>query len=420
MAFQKAILQQELLPSTKLPPSRVLCEHLGIARNTVKTAYEMLLAEGYIETRRGAGSFVSGKLPACKTVKPANRQIINKQNKKQTEGNPRIHSLLSPIMPDIQHFPWREWENSVTAAAHRMRHVIVNNGLGFIELRREVVKYLKAVRGVQCDSRQVMICSGSRQAISLSTQLLLQPGDKVLTEEPCYSGTTNSLKAAGAQCISVMADRHGFQTDQAITRAPDARMAILTPTRNHPVGHHLSLERRIPLIQWAAASGSWIIEDDYDSDFQYDRVPCTSLQGLGGQDCVLYTGSFSRILHPTIRIGFMVLPEALVETFSKAREYIDGGLSILPQIAMADFMSSGHFSRHVRKMRKLYKTRRDILHRLVQEKLGNLLQPLENSGGFHSVYLLLKGLSDKDICQEAAKNGLGILPLSGYYNKAPD
>jgi GntR family transcriptional regulator/MocR family aminotransferase len=427
-AFQQAILGGDLAPGTKLPASRMLCQALGVSRNTVKTAYEMLQAEGYIETRHGAGSFVSGQLPEAELRSgQADRGRSRRDHPHKLSAMAvrlplpgRLYDrsepeLLAPARPCLDSFPWAQWQRAVSRAGRRMRYEAGASAMGSEALRGEIARYLQVVRGVRCESRQLMICSGSQQALFLALQLLLDAGDPILVEQPGYPGIDGAIAAIGALRIPVLADEEGFRLQDGLARAPRVRLALLTPSRNYPMGYTLSLQRRLELLSWATETGSWLIEDDYDSEFRFDGPPLTSLQGLGGEQCVLYAGTFSRILHPSIRLGYLVLPQALVEPFHNARRYLDGGLSLLPQLALAEFMVSGQFASHVRRMRKLYRQRRDFLNSRVEALFGDRLDRVQADGGMHSVFLLRESLSDVVLCQALQARGLGIRPLSRYY-----
>ncbi|WP_315982903.1 PLP-dependent aminotransferase family protein [Aliamphritea spongicola] len=232
-------------------------------------------------------------------------------------------------------------------------------------------------------------------------------------EEPGYYGVDGALAAVGANKVAVPADEEGFHLEAALQRSGNARLALLTPSRNYPMGYTLSLARRLALLNWAREQDAWIIEDDYDSEFRFDGPPLTSLQGLSGGERVIYMGTFSRILHPSIRLGYLVLPEVLTEPFSQVRAYVDGGLSSLPQIALADFMASGDFASHVRRMRKLYQQRRDILNTLAEQRFGDQLLRVESDGGMHSTFIFRDDLniSDRDLAAAAQARGWGY----GHY-----
>jgi len=241
-------------------------------------------------------------------------------------------------------------------------------------LRNQIASYLQVTRGVSCDAEQVMICSGSQQALYLSFQLLLNADDTVWVEDPGYHGISGAITSVRANEFPVPTDQDGFEVNYAIKHKIDARAAIVTPSHNYPMGYTLSLERRLALIEWAKQHSSWIIEDDYDSEFRYEGPPLTALQGLGGEHCVIYAGTFTRILHPSIRLGYLIIPPSLVEPFTKAKRYIDGGISQLPQLALGEFMASGQFSSHVRRMRKLYQHRRKVLNDAIANALEGILE----------------------------------------------
>ncbi|WP_261844355.1 MocR-like pyridoxine biosynthesis transcription factor PdxR [Aliamphritea ceti] len=427
--FQQAILTGQLDAGSKLPASRPLGKSLGVSRNTVKAAYELLQAEGYIETRHGAGSFVSAAVPdqiSKKAPDEAQQQIAQP---KLSEVSNRISEafaerpllgggLLLPATPCVKSFPWLKWQRHATAAGRKIKFEGSVSRSGYLGLRRQIADYLNVVRGVKASAEQVLICSGSQQAIYLAALLLLDKGDDILVEEPGYYGVDGALAAVGANKVAVPTDEEGFQLDAALQRSDKARLALLTPSRNYPMGYTLSLSRRLALLNWAREQDGWIIEDDYDSEFRFDGPPLTSLQGLSGGERVLYMGTFSRILHPSIRLGYLVLPDALVEPFSHARAFIDGGLSLLPQIALADFMASGDFSSHVRRMRKLYQQRREILNTLVEQRFSELLLRVESDGGMHSTFLFTDAVTvtDRELAVAAQAKGLGLRPLSDFYN----
>ena len=428
-AFQQAILRGDLVTSAKLPASRTLAKNLGVSRNTVKTAYEMLLAEGYIETRHGSGSYVSSHLPEQKPAslnaaanhQPATAELklsdLSIRLKQLHDLHPTSSThLLSIAQADMTHYPWKQWQQSVLAASRKLKHEPSHSAAGNHQLRTQIAQYLQVVRGVKCTANQVIICSGSQQAMYLTFQVLVNAGEPVLIENPGYKGIDGALLSVGAQKIPVTADHEGFRLQDGLIAAPNTRVALLTPSHNYPMGYTLSLERRLELIAWAKQTGSWLIEDDYDSEFRFDGSPLTALQGLGGESCVIYAGTFSRILHHSLRIGYLVLPDVLVEPFTQAKRYLDGGLSQLPQAALAEFMISGHFASHVRRMRKLYQQRRTILQQLVTQHLAHALNPLDSGGSMHSVFLLKEGYDDQLICNTAYQQGLGIRALSQYYD----
>ena len=381
-AFQQAILLGDLIPGAKLPASRPLSVTLNISRNTVKTAFEMLQAEGYIETRHGSGSFVSAQIPVSskrlsdrqkpttkETVQPPLSDMAKRLQQFQTDHSEEPGKLLAPAQCCVDSFPWEQWQKQVAKAGRQMKFAPSTSTMGDDLLRNQIASYLQVTRGVSCDAEQVMICSGSQQALYLSFQLLLNADDTVWVEDPGYHGISGAITSVRANEFPVPTDQDGFEVNYAIKHKIDARAAIVTPSHNYPMGYTLSLERRLALIEWAKQHSSWIIEDDYDSEFRYEGPPLTALQGLGGEHCVIYAGTFTRILHPSIRLGYLIIPPALVEPFTKAKRYIDGGISQLPQLALGEFMASGQFYSHVRRMRKLYQHRRKVLNDAIANSL---------------------------------------------------
>ncbi|MCV6587912.1 MAG: PLP-dependent aminotransferase family protein [Marinobacterium sp.] len=435
-AFQQAITSAVLPVDTRLPASRSLAQSLHISRNTVRTAYEMLLAEGYIESRQGAGSFVCARLPAAVTsiapqadsrpkVPPRPLSAMARRLVALPDRNPPSQGkLFSLAQPCQASFPWSQWQRHTTAAARSLRRGCDHDVAGNWMLREQIAEYLQVVRGLRCQPQQVMICAGSQQAVQLSLQLLLDAGEFVLVEEPGYQGIEGALASVGAHRVAVPVDEQGFDLRAGLRCCPQARIAMLTPSRNYPLGHTLTLERRLEILHWACEQQAWVLEDDYDSEFRFDGPPLTALQGLVGErvsgaDCVIYTGTFTRILHPSIRLGYLVLPEQLIEPFKLARRYLDGGLPQLPQQALATFMASGQFGSHVRRMRKLYQQRRDYLNQQVKHYVGNLLTRVPADGGMHTVYLLPEGYDDQQLCMRAEQQGLGIRALSRFYSQLP-
>lgn len=427
--MQQQILSGELVADSRLPSSRELAELLNLSRNTIKQVYEMLQAEGYIDTRQGDGSYISAQLSLSRKAKqkssnPTLKSIkLSDKSKLLQQIRPLYHQsnqqLLLPASPALDQFPWPEWQRSVSHAGKQMKFSGGRSFMGEPKLRQEIVNYLNTSRGIHCDMEQVMICSGSQQGMQLAFSMLINPGDKVLVEDPGFPGIDGAISTVGGVKVSVPIDRQGFRTDIALTDKQDARLAFITPSRNFPMGYTLSLERRLQLLQWARQHGSCIIEDDYDSEFRFDGPPLTALQGLDGEHSVIYSGTFSRILHPAIRLGYLVLPPALVPSFNQMRGFLDGGLSSLPQLALADFMSRGLFASHLRRMRKLYKARRQYLLQQIEKIFIHQLTWEPSDGGMHGVFLLPPGTDDTAIVEQANTVGLGLRPLSYYYDKQP-
>lgn len=426
--LQQQIIAGKLAPDSRLPSTRELADILKLSRNTVKQVYEMLQAEGYIESRHGDGSYISHQLQLksdhqhASTLSSDTTAIELSRKSQQLSQIRSLHrhtneQLLLPAQPALDQFPWTQWQRSVSHAGRQMKFSAGRSFMGEPELRQEIAGYLSASRGIRCTMEQIMICSGSQQGMQLAFSMLLNPGDKVLVEDPGFPGIDGAISTAEGIKVSVPIDQQGFRTDIALTGKQDAKLAFITPSRNYPMGYTLSLERRLQLLHWAQQHGRCIIEDDYDSEFRFDGPPLTALQGLDGESSVIYSGTFSRILHPNIRLAYLVLPTDLVQPFDRMRGFLDGGLSALPQLALADFMARGLFASHLRRMRKLYKARRSYLLQKTEQKFGQQLIWEPSDGGMHAVFILPEGSDDQSIAKQAEKQGLGVRALSYYYDQ---
>ncbi|MCL6415303.1 PLP-dependent aminotransferase family protein [Aestuariirhabdus sp. Z084] len=415
--LRDAILRGQLHPGERLPSSRALSQQLQLSRNTVKNALELLQAEGYIHSRHGAGTWVEQNLPDhplqgaqqefASTAKPAptlsslGQRLIN-HAPSSTLGWDRP---LTPGRPALDAFPWQRWRRCCALAGKHHSTPVV----GLPELQTHLCDYLRQSRGIRCEPEQVLVFSGSQQALQCAAALLLDPGQPVLVEDPGFTGISAMLDTVNARAMACPVDASGFQ----LPDSTEAAMAIITPSRNYPLGFTLSLERRLQLLDWAKTHNSWIIEDDYDSEFRFRGSPLMALQGLDNHDKVIYSGTFSRIMFPGIRLGYLVVPPPLVTPFSKARRHLDGGTSVTSQAALAEFMQRGYFASHLRRMRKLYRQRQQHLHQQMLP-LSDRLQLLHEDGGMHSVYLC-PNLSDKKLAKDAQNLGLGVRSLSPHY-----
>jgi GntR family transcriptional regulator/MocR family aminotransferase len=444
--IKDAIFSNRLKPNEKLPSSRYLSKQMGISRNSVLAAYELLQAEGFIETRNGAGTYVAeiidlkrlqGKATDShsthETVSVSDLgqriqafQNIDTQNSgsqdtdcqkvasKTHPATPILHNLFLPGQPAIECFPIKEWQAAMCRGLRDRRGYSEQPGMGVSLLREQVCNYLLLTRGVKCHPDQLMITSGSQQALSIVLSLLVNADDSVLLEDTGFKGIDGILAGVGAKSIIVPTDEEGicFNTDNEAWQ--QGRTLIITPSRSFPLGHTLSLTRRLAILEWVYAVQGWIIEDDYDSEFIFDGHSIAALHGLDTQGRVIYTGTFSRSMFPGIRLGYMVLPEPLVTLFKKYKHFVDGGLSSQQQMAMANFMLDGTYGRHLRRMRKLYKTKKTELDTLMHAALPRL-SLVPSKGGMHSVYRLPdESFCDRDICQNANDIGLGIRALSSY------
>ncbi len=440
-AFRAMILERRLQPGQQIPSTRALADQLGISRIPVLGAYAQLLAEGYIESRSGAGTFVTGSLseqflgarPAVATSPPA---PVSVENDTASDAISRVSRLLpvegtswflgsgafsvGQIASD--HFPFRVWSDLVTYHARRVsaRSMNYSDPMGSLEFREVIASYLRTARAVHCEASQIMVVNGSQHALDLSARVLLDPETPVWIEEPGYVFLRHALTLSGCRLVPVPVDGEGLDVSAGIQLCPNARVAYVTPSHQYPLGATMSAARRVQLLEWAHSVGAWIVEDDYDSEYRYESMPVASMQGLDRGARVIYIGTFSKVLFPTLRLGYMVIPPALVDRFLTVRQTNDLCPSHLYQAALADFMSAGHFTRHIRKTRQLYAERRNALALALAKEFGSeiersQMQILGAEAGMHLVVTLPPGLSDQKISARAAQEGLWLWPLSAAY-----
>jgi GntR family transcriptional regulator/MocR family aminotransferase len=293
------------------------------------------------------------------------------------------------------------------------------DAMGYLPFREAIAEYLGAVRGVRCESSQILVTTGSQQALQISAQVLLDPKDRMWMEEPGYPGAHQAFMTAGAQLIPVPVDDEGMNVAEIIRRGPNARAVYVTPSHQYPMGMTMSATRRMLLLNWAVRSGAWIIEDDYDSEYRFGSRPIASLQGLDTDARVIYVGTFSKVLFPALRLGYVVVPKDLVPAFSAARDAADIFSSTLYQAVLTDFIREGHFARHIRRMRMLYMNRRKTLVNTIQNQMGDMIEVIGAEAGMHLVALLSPGINDVAFSRTVAQRGISAMPLSICYSKPP-
>jgi GntR family transcriptional regulator/MocR family aminotransferase len=416
-AYRAAIVGRNLQPGQQIPSTRALAAELGVSRIPVLTAYAQLLAEGYFESRVGAGTFVSGSLPeqwmtcakAGETARPARKAGVSPW----TYGS----GAFSVGQLAFDHFPFQLWSNLVARHARKVRASSLNYGdpMGSREFRETIATYLRTARGVDCDARQIMVVSGSQQALDLSARVLLEAASPVWIEEPGYELMRDALALAGCRLIPVPVDAEGLDVAAGMKLCRQARAAYVTPSHQYPLGVTMSAARRFQLLEWAHQSGAWIVEDDYDSEYRYESMPIASLQGLDRGRRVIYIGTFSKTLFPSLRLGYMVIPPELTDRFIAARRAMDLCPPHFYQDVLADFICQGHFARHIRKTRLLYGQRRRALVDALRHEFGSRLEILGEAAGMHLTVALPPGLRDREISARAAAEGLWLWPLSTAY-----
>ncbi|MGL4285223.1 MAG: PLP-dependent aminotransferase family protein [Phreatobacter sp.] len=432
LMLRTAIVSNALSPGSRLPSTRQLADRLDVSRTSVLTAYEQLIAEGYVAGQAGSGTYVSHDVPqAILASQPPTATLRRASRRTLSEAGQR-YAAVSADLTVTQHLAFGTGCCSIDAvtveawrriSAHEMRRFDpINLGyadpMGEYALRNEVAQYLRAARAVQCDPEQIIILSGAQQAIDLSLRLLIDPGAPVWVEDPGYFATRAALVAAGAKLIPVPVDGDGLMVHEGIARAPKASAVYVTPSHQFPTGSVMSMSRRLDLIAWAAKSGAWIIEDDYDSEFRYVGRPLASLQGLDRDGCVIYVGTLSKILFPGIRLGFAVLPESLVPAFKAARYLADRQPPTPHQTIVAEFMRQGFLNSHIRRMRQRYREARDVVIESITRELGDLVEIEVPECGIQLVLHFREAISDLAVTAEARRAGVVVKPVSPLYLEA--
>ncbi|HJZ75372.1 MAG TPA: PLP-dependent aminotransferase family protein [Vicinamibacterales bacterium] len=427
-SFRARILSAELRAGQLIPSSRELARYLRVSRFPVLNAYAQLIAEGYFEARVGTGTFVARSLPVTVRADTATRATDTPSPLRsisvRTAALPRYAvpywvNHAGPFQlgqPALDEFPLKIWAALTSRCARRLDCTALRYGnpFGLDDLREVIAAYLRTSRGVRCAAEQVMIVSGSQQALDIATRVLLNPRDRVWIEEPGYWLVRHVLDGAGCRAVPVPVDAEGLDVEQGIDRCRQARAAFVAPSHQYPLGVTMSATRRLQLLDWAHSAGAWIIEDDYDSEYRYDRMPIGSLQGLDADARVIYIGTFSKVLFPALRIGYIVIPVDLVERFAVVRRSIDMCAPYENQRVVADFIRGGHFARHIRRMRGIYADRCRTLIDAIREQLpGCSIAGAE--AGLHVALLLSHDAADREIAAAALQRGVLLAPLSPSY-----
>ena len=429
--FRAAIVVGNLHPGQRIPSSRVLATELGVSRFPVLNAYAQLLAEGYFESRVGAGTVISTSLPDQMT-----RGVPGAGGSKVSYVGPRPVARRTSLFLRIEakpwlrgpgafcvgqvafdHFPLKVWSKLVARHCRNMDAVSTHyrNPMGSEAFRQTIARYLRTARSLRCDASQIMIVNGSQQALEIAARVLLNPGDRVWMEEPSYHLARSVFALAGCRLVPVPVDEQGLSVEAGIKLCRKARAAFVTPSHQFPLGVTMSASRRFQLLEWAHNTGSWVIEDDYDSEYRFESLPVASLQGLDSNARVIYIGTFSKVLFPSLRLGYIVIPADLVDRFTSVRLTMDIGPPEFFQHVIADFMGEGHFARHLRRMRVLYREQRTALVSCIGEELGSTVEVLGSEAGMHLPVAMTRRISDLEVAERAARHNLWLWPLSPYY-----
>jgi GntR family transcriptional regulator / MocR family aminotransferase len=450
--LRAAILACRIPPGSRLPSTRALAADLGIARNTVAVAYDQLRIEGYTYGRRGGGTWVRSELPdrllrPPRRVRPAGGRNeesdpvasarpalrLSRRGRAMAEAaSPYLGGLTEPPVafhlgtPTLDIFPQRVWSR---LSAQRWRGEAglkaTLDPAGDPWLREVIAAYVTGARGARCSPGQVLIVSGTQQALDLVTRVLLDEGDEVWLEEPGYFGARSTFQGGGARIVPVPVDDDGLNVAEGEGRSPHARLAYVTPSHQFPLGAVMGVARRLALLRWATRTGAWIVEDDYDSEFRYSGRPLPCLQGMDASgngpagDHVIYIGTFSKTLAPGLRLGYMIVPDGVVDAFRAVRSAIDRHPPTHMQSVLAEFVAEGHYTRHLRRVRTLYAERQASLLREAGEHLGHLLVLRPDPAGLHLAGELADGLDEAAATRAASAAGVIVSPLSRHCVEPP-
>ncbi|MEO0535795.1 MAG: PLP-dependent aminotransferase family protein [Cyanobacteria bacterium P01_A01_bin.123] len=432
-ALRQAVLTGKLIPGERLPSTRALATSLGISRGTAKLSYEQLLSEGYIETVMGSGTFVCQHIPepsplamppqphcsgalATTGLSTYAQNFAHRALPKPSNRNPAIDFCY--WQPAFDHFPLTIWRKLTTRRLQSPDSLDYSADLlGQKELREAIAHYLVRSRAVHCDAEQVIIVNGTQQALDLIARLFINPGDSVVIEDPGYLSARRIFHSQGAEVLPLPVDTAGLIVEPLQSMSAPIKLVYTTPSHQFPTGTILSLPRRLELLAWAQQRGAIIIEDDYDSEYRYGERPIPAMQGLDQHNSVIYVGTFSKVLFPALRIGYLVLPPGLVKIFAQAKRLLDRHSPSLEQLVLADFINQGHLERHLRRMRTLYGKRRQALLNSLQTKLGKHVSILGDAAGIHLMVQLHTNISDQDILTFGAQRGLGLTSAASFYLK---
>lgn len=427
--LRSAIVERRLGPGARLPSTRDLACQYGVARGTVTTAYDQLLAEGYVFATVGSGTFVAAGLGQARGPAPGQPRGLPRRSvrlSKRAEKLPATTSMRAPepgygrafrsFEPALDLFPTEVWARTVSRVLRRAPRALYGHGdaVGYLPLRRAIAEYVGSSRGVRCSVDHVFVTSGAQPALSLVGRLLLDPGETAWVEDPGYTAAHLAWQAAGARLVHVPVDEEGMVVSVGREAAPHARLAYVTPANQFPLGATMSADRRLELLAWAAASNAWIVEDDYDGEYRYAGRPVASLQSVDRSGSVIYVGTFTKLLFNALRLGFMILPDRLVDPFARARSLEERHPPTLDQAALADFIVDGHFGRHVRRMRQVYADRLGLLKESSDRSLAGTLDVVNAAAGMRTIGWLNPQRSDRRAAELAHAHGLEVVPLSAF------
>jgi GntR family transcriptional regulator/MocR family aminotransferase len=424
--YRQAILTRQLRKDAQLPSTRELATDLRISRNSVLNAFDQLRAEGYIRGEHGSGTFVEGTISGKELQGKGNagrrvfaRDVVSREAMRIANAA-HMPASSPPIpfrrgLPALDEFPLALWSRTVARCCRKTKSKDLNytEPQGSFDFRCTIAEYLRNFRAVKCDPEQIFVVSGSQQGLQLIAHTLLNQGDPVCMEDPGYPGARSAFLAVGANVLPVPIDDEGMSVNEAIPLGLNPKLIYVTPSHQFPLGVTMSLGRRFSLLDWAKRSHAFVIEDDYDSEFRFVSRPLSSLQGLS-PDHVIYVGTFSKAMFPSLRLGYIIVPKDLVRAFSDSRRSNDFCAPFLTQAAMNEFIVEGHFARHLRRMRALYGERQSAMLAALRGEFGNQVEISNTDTGMDLVLWLPKSISDTTASQLASKAGILTMPMSFF------
>ncbi len=444
-AMRSEILTGRMRPEAKVTSTRAIASDLGVSRNITVIAYEQLIAEGYLVSRSGAGTFVAAELPEQratasrhrpsrteKAAAPARLSAYASRIEAQAQDagftwGPRRNPLPYDFRygrPSFADFPHATWCRILARRARKatIRDLDYGPPEGAPALREALAEYLHRARAVNCSPEQIVVVNGSQQALDLTARVLIDAGDRVALEEPNYRAADAVFRAAGAVIDAIEVDDNGMRVEDLAARRNPYRVVAVTPSHQFPTGALMPLSRRLELLGWANRTGALIFEDDYDSEYRYQGRPIEALQSLDEHGRVIYAGTFSKLMFPALRLGYLVLPTSLVRTFRFVKALLDTGCATLPQLALVDFMQEGHFERHLRRSRARNGARREAVIAAIDKFLGQRAQVSGLNAGLH-ILMRLRGIPfarTSEIRKRAERVGVGAYSAGPFYRTPPE
>ncbi|MBP4045622.1 PLP-dependent aminotransferase family protein [Chromobacterium violaceum] len=422
--LRELIGQRRLAGGSVLPASRALARAMQLGRNTVLSAYDQLAAEGYLESRHGSGTYVCDVFTNSTSQtshSTAHARPLSQRGQRLTASSRlpvRKLGAFVPGLPELELFPHKAWQQCLArqqrSAPLEWLHYQHQGGLP--ALQSALSQYLYLTRSVRCEPEQIIIVPGAQNALTLLAQLLADPGDAIWLEEPGYAGAQAAMQAAGLRCQAIRVDEQGLRPDP---EAAPPRIIYVTPAHQYPTGAVMALPRRLELLAHARRHGSWIIEDDYDGEFCYASAPLAALQSLDRDGRVIYLGTFSKVMFPSLKLAYLVLPPELVDSYRRCQARLQGEGSYLQQAAVADFIAQGHFARHIRHMRELYQRRQQLLKHAADQYLGHAMSLHGGDAGMHLLAELPDGFDEWELQAAAAERLLWLRPLARHFLDTP-